>query len=340
MSVESSQGGSSRVERGANGGSLARKAGSSGHLPCRAPCVARPSTTRRDAWLEAEATGFDRLLVEQRAAWARRWADADIRIEGDDLLQQRVRLALFHLMASVGDTDEAAVGARGVTGPAYRGHVFWDSDVFVLPFLAATHPASARAMLEYRVRRLPAAREAAAALGAWGTVPVGVGPNRLRCHPSVVRGPHWHMSGSAPATSRSTCRGHRMGGSDVLAWTGDHDFATDPGGDPAGDGALLGVADRAGRCRARPYPGRDRTRRVPRAVDDNAFTNVMARWNLRMAARVSRPFGRTRGWMATSRRGLVDGYDPRTRLFEQFDGFWELEPLVIRDHRRPAPGRR
>ena len=80
----------------------------------------------------------------------------------------RVRFALFHLMASVGDRGEAAVGARGLSGPAYRGHVFWDSDVFVLPFLAATHPAAARAMLEYRVRRLPAAREAARELGRQG----------------------------------------------------------------------------------------------------------------------------------------------------------------------------
>ena len=47
-------------------------------------------------------------------------------------------------MASVADAGEAAVGARGLTGRAYRGHVFWDSDVYVLPFLAATHPAAAR----------------------------------------------------------------------------------------------------------------------------------------------------------------------------------------------------
>src|SRR6185436_4415946 len=76
--------------------------------------------------------------------------------------------ALFHLMASVADHGEAGVGARGLSGPAYSGHVFWDSDVFVLPFLAATHPEAARAMLEYRVRRLPAAREAAKQLGREG----------------------------------------------------------------------------------------------------------------------------------------------------------------------------
>ena len=82
-------------------------------------------------------------------------------------------------MASVADTGEAAVGARGLTGPAYRGHVFWDSDVFVLPFLAATHPEAARAMLEYRVRRLPAAREIAHSPSA------GRGPDSLGSRPGM-----------------------------------------------------------------------------------------------------------------------------------------------------------
>ena len=104
-------------------------------------------------------------------------------IEGDPELQLAIRFALFHLMASVADAGEAAVGARGLSGSAYRGHVFWDSDVFVLPFLAATHPPAARAMLEYRVRRLDAARAAAARLGFAGRpLPLGVGGGRLRRH--------------------------------------------------------------------------------------------------------------------------------------------------------------
>ncbi len=117
---------------------------------------------------DAAQTGFEGLLREHREAWASRWQEADVVVEGDHELQKAIRFALFHLMASVGDRDEAAVGARGLSGTAYSGHVFWDSDVFVLPFLAATHPESARAMLEYRVRRLPAARAAARAIGRAG----------------------------------------------------------------------------------------------------------------------------------------------------------------------------
>ena len=107
--------------------------------------------------------GFDGLLAEHRRAWAARWEDADVVIEGDPELQLAVRFALFHLTASVPDEGEAAVGARGLSGSAYRGHVFWDSDVYVLPFLAATHPRAARTMLEYRIRRLPEALRAARA---------------------------------------------------------------------------------------------------------------------------------------------------------------------------------
>ena len=71
-------------------------------------------------------------------------------------------------MASVADRAEAALGARGLSGLGYRGHVFWDTDIFVLPFLAATHPPAARALVGYRVQRLDAARTAAARGGFKG----------------------------------------------------------------------------------------------------------------------------------------------------------------------------
>src|SRR5438034_709723 len=121
-----------------------------------------PQPDEAAAALEAaDRLGFETLLTEHRAAWADRWECADVVVDGDAELTRAVRFALFTLMASVRDDGEAAVGARGVSGPGYRGHVFWDTDVFVLPFLAATHPPAARAILEYRLRRLPAARTAA-----------------------------------------------------------------------------------------------------------------------------------------------------------------------------------
>src|SRR4051794_30812673 len=75
---------------------------------------------------------------------------------------------MFHLISLIDPTGEAAVGARGTTGHVYGGHVFWDADVFVLPFAAATYPQAARAMLRYRARRLSAARVYATEYGYAG----------------------------------------------------------------------------------------------------------------------------------------------------------------------------
>jgi hypothetical protein len=111
----------------------------------------------------ADSTGFETLLAEHRAAWAGRWETADVVVDGDAELTRAVRFALFGLMASVRDDSDAAVGARGVAGPGYRGHVFWDADVFMLPFLAATHPPAGRGRCSntggggFRRRRQPPA---------------------------------------------------------------------------------------------------------------------------------------------------------------------------------------
>ena len=301
-----------------------------------------PSNERALRALErAEAAGFDRLLAEQRAAWAARWATAGIRIEGDDELDRAVRFALFQLMASVPDCNEAAVGARGISGTAYRGHVFWDSDVFVLPFLAATHPAAARAMLEYRVRRLPAAERAAAKVGRagarfpWESARTGVDvtPRSFRDHTGRRRR---ILTGSLEEHITADVA---WAAETYIAWTGDRAFAQGPG-----ERLLL---ETARYWASRIENGADRRGHIRRvigpdeyhvAVDDNAFTNMMARWNLRRAAaRVTTADDEERArWRALARR-LVTGFDRRTGLYEQFSGFFALEPLVVSEivPRRP-----
>jgi hypothetical protein len=152
-----------------------------------------------------EAVGFEGLLAEHRAAWAARWADAEVIIQGDPDAERAVRFALFHLLASAAAGGAAAVGARGLTGPVYAGHVLWDADVFVLPVLAAVYPPAARAMLEYRIRRLPAARRLAATRGragarfAWESAADG---NEVT--PSGPPTGRVAGSGSAPGSWRTT----------------------------------------------------------------------------------------------------------------------------------------
>jgi trehalose/maltose hydrolase-like predicted phosphorylase len=293
---------------------------------------------------EAERAGFERLLSEQRAAWAHRWSEADVRIDGDDELQRAVRFALFHTMAAVADSGEAAVGARGLSGPAYRGHVFWDSDVFVLPFLAATHPSAARAMLEYRIRRLPDARAAAKALGRDGArFPWESARDGIDVTPS-----HAHdRTGRVVPIRTGELEEHitadlAWAAAFYVDWTGDEDFANGPGRELLVESARYWASrirmDNRGRAHIYGVIGPDE---YHEPVDDNAYTNVMARWNLRRAAGASEhagvvPEDERRRWLELA-DALVDGYDAATGVYEQFAGFFGLEPLVIADvaPRRP-----
>lgn len=299
----------------------------------------RDEREARAAVASATEAGFERLLREHSQAWARRWEEADVVIEGDRDLQLAVRFALFHLMASVADEGEAALGARGLSGPGYRGHVFWDSDVFVLPFLAATHPAAARAMLEYRVRRLGAARENARRLGRAGArFPWESAGDGEDVTPS-----HAHLpTGETVRIRTGECEEHitadvAWAASCYLDWTGDEDFAGGPGRDLLVETARYWASrvrfDGHGGAHLYGVIGPDE---YHEPVDDNAFTNVMARWNLRRAAQLDGDRSERASWMRVA-DVLVDGYDAMSGLYEQFAGFFDLEPLVIADvaPRRP-----
>lgn len=295
----------------------------------------------------AEEVGFDRLLAEQRSVWAARWADADIRIEGDVEMQRAVRFALFELMAHAPERGEAAIGARGLTGMKYRGHVFWDTDVFVLPFLAATNPRGARAILEYRVRRLDAARAAAREAGLagawipWESAEDGrdvtpdwiIGADGLPLH--VLTGKHELHIVSDVAWAAAT----------YADWTGDRAFASGPGGELLAETARFWASrfERAadGSAHLSGVIGPDEYHNL---ITDNAFTNVMARWNLRRAAacgdagagRAGRGDASTiapdaaerKAWLELADR-IVDGFDRASGLYEQFRGFFALEPVKI-----------
>jgi trehalose/maltose hydrolase-like predicted phosphorylase len=280
---------------------------------------------------------FDELLSHQRARWAARWRDAVVSIEGDPDAELAARFAIFHLLGLAGGAEEAAVGARGVSGRAYGGHVFWDADVFVLPVLAAIDPPGARAMLEYRLRRIDAARASAAAERSRGArfpwesadsgedvtprlvhgengepIPIRTGQHELHVIAAVAWAA-WHYA----------------------TWTGDTAFLDGPGRDLVTETARYWASrarrDRAGRAHLYGVTGPDEYHEI---VDDNAFTNVMARWNLRAAAELVRSDGaggtpdEPDEWTRLA-DALVDGYDPATRIYEQFAGFHRLEPLVI-----------
>jgi len=322
----------------------------------RASARRTPSEAAARSFLaDAEETGFDGLLAEQRSAWAARWADADIRIEGDVEMQRAVRFALFELMAHAPDRGEAAIGPRGVSGDQYRGHVFWDSDVFILPFLAATRPAAARAMLEYRIRRLDPARTAAREAGL-----AGAWFPWESAHDGRDVTPAWVLGGDGlPLRVRNgelelhIVADVAWAAATYADWTGDRAFVAGPGAELLVETARFWASrfERAadGSAHLRRVVGPDEYHEL---VDDDAFTNVMARWNLRRAASwgglAAGPAGRggahpvaageRAAWLELAGR-IVDGFDPGSGIYEQFNGFFALEPVKIAElTTRPVRG--
>jgi trehalose/maltose hydrolase-like predicted phosphorylase len=351
---------SSRI-RGARGGAVVGRAETvtgRGESRCLDRIVAVRSGGRRlpreagaRAFLAgAHALGFDRLLAEQETAWAARWADADILLEGDADMQRAIRFALYQLMAHAVERGESAIGARGVTGPKYRGHVFWDTDVFVLPFYAAVRPRAARAVLEYRIRRLPAARAAARAAGLagarfpWESAADGsdVTPDSIP-RPGdvplqVMTGPYEIHITADVAWAAAT----------YFDWTGDLAFARGPGAELMFETArywasrIETAAD--GSAHITDVTGPDE---YHDHVADNAYTNAMARWNLRRAAGWEVGAGLSADQLTAAERSswldlaerLADGFDSGSGVYEQFHGYFDLEPVRIAElAARPLSG--
>ena len=120
------------------------------------------------ALAEARHRGWDGLLADQRAYLDDFWDRADVEIEGDAELQLAVRFGLFHTLQAGARAERRAIAAKGLTGPGYDGHAFWDTETFVLPVLTYTTPHAARDALRWRHLTLELARERATSLGLEG----------------------------------------------------------------------------------------------------------------------------------------------------------------------------
>ena len=292
-----------------------------------------PSLSRAASLLDRlREAGFERLLSEHRAVWAQRWDDACVWIPDDPKAQLAVRFALFQLWNNVGTHGEAAVGARGLTGPGYAGHVFWDADVFVLPAMASMSPRAARAMLEYRLRRLPQARAFAKSLRMNGAR----FPWESAAQGNDVTPTSGQANGEWVAILTGTLEEHIVADVAWAAcwyadWTGDQAFLTGPGRilltDTARYWASRTQVETDGRAHLRHVIGPDE---YHDDVDDNAYTNLLAGWNLRRAATMTSSADEAGQWLALA-DALVDGYDPHTDRHEQFAGYYKLEPLLVND---------
>ena len=114
-----------------------------------------PAPVAADALARRRALGWRGVLAAHETAWQQRWDASDIIIEGDDEVQEAARFAVYHLTSAANPEDErVSVGARGLTGDAYFGHVFWDTEIYLLPFYVTIWPEAARALLMYRYHTL------------------------------------------------------------------------------------------------------------------------------------------------------------------------------------------
>ena len=235
----------------------------------------------------AKRTGWEALEQAQREYMDIFWDRADVEIEGDEELQQAVRFALFHTLQAGARAERRAIPAKGLTGPGYDGHVFWDTEMFVLPLLTFTHPESARDALRWRHATLGLARERAQQLGLEGAAFPWRTIGGEECSAYWPAGTAaFHVNADiADAVVR------------YLFTTRDKEFEAGPGlhllVETARLWRSLGHHDHAGAFHIDGVTGPDEYSAV---VDDNVYTNLLAEQNLRMAAEVAaRNYEQARG---------------------------------------------
>jgi alpha,alpha-trehalose phosphorylase len=227
------------------------------------------------ALAEARHTGWEGLLEGQRVYLDEFWDGADVELEGDTELQQAVRFALFHTLQAGARAEQRAIPAKGLTGPGYDGHTFWDSERFILPVLTYSAPQATADALRWRHATLDLARERAAQLGLSGAV----FPWR------TIRGQE--CSGYWPAGTAAFHVGGAVADAVIRyqAATGDEAFECEVGLELLVETARLwrslGHHDPQGRFRIDGVTGPDEYSAV---ADNNVYTNLLAQRNLRAAA--------------------------------------------------------
>jgi trehalose/maltose hydrolase-like predicted phosphorylase len=294
---------------------------------------------------------YQTLLQQHKEAWERYWEISDVIIEGDDQAQQATRYNIYQLRISTSATDDRySIAAKGLTGFGYRGHVFHDTEIFMLPYFTYVHPGIARNLLLYRYHLLPAARAKAQRNGFEGAqfpwestldgeettpeaiihpeskelIPVLNGKLELHISASIAYATwnYWFVSGDDAFMQDY---GAEMLLSTAAFWSSRAEYNAD-----RHDFEINNVI------------GPDEWHEH---VNNNAFTNYMARWNIQEALNIldwlrSRDPAKAEAltekldltnkrldhWRDVIARMRIPK-DKRTRVFKQFDGFFKLKHL-------------
>lgn len=283
-------------------------------------------------------TGWDGLVQEQRKYVDNFWDGADVEIDGDPVVQQAIRFGLWHVLQAGARAEGRAIPAKGLTGPGYDGHAFWDTESFVLPVLIATAPLAARDELSWRLSIAPLARERAETLklkGAtfpWRTID---GKESSAYWPAGTAAFHINAD-IAVAAAR------------YVFWTCDEEFDRDVAlpllVDTARLWADLGYHGDDGHFHIDGVTGPDEYTAV---VDDNMYTNLMAAQNLRYAADVCERWSAEATAMDVSETeieqwraaddAMAKPFDERRDLYQQDRGstdreVWDFETTSAEDY--------
>ncbi len=233
----------------------------------------------REALRQAVSIGYETLREQHQAAWREKWQSADIEIEGDTSAQQAIRYCIFQLLQTyTGDDPRLNIGPKGFTGEKYGGSTYWDTEAFCLPFYLGTCKAEvARQLLLYRYRHLPKAIENAHKLGF---------TNGAALYPMVtMNGEECHNEWEITFEEI-----HRNGAIayaifDYIRYTGDMDYLLQGGLE-----VLIAIA-RFWSQRVSWSQPRERyvilgvtgPNEYENNVDNNWYTNYLARWCLQYA---------------------------------------------------------
>ncbi|NTU58387.1 MAG: glycoside hydrolase family 65 protein [Chlorobiaceae bacterium] len=283
------------------------------------------------------------------AAWSKLWEQADVRIDGDETAQNALRYNIYQLLIN-GPVRPTGVGAKFLSSEGYMGHVFWDTEIFLLPFYIHNFPPVARNMLMYRYNTLPGAFRNAEKMGylgakyAWESATTGqdVTPRFASKLEKTIRLIYTGMEEDHIVSDVI------YGVERYFRVTGDEDFLLHYGLEMVfltarfwasrvvKNGELYEILTVIGPDEFHEH------------VDNNAYTNFLVKWHLRLAAMLYKYIGKTNPavleeveaktlladdepdhWLDVSRR-LKFTQNPETKLIEQFDGYFSLKDYVIR----------
>ncbi|AZR74457.1 trehalase [Anoxybacter fermentans] len=302
----------------------------------------------------AAQLGYDELFNRHRNCWHKLWNQMDIKIDGPDFDQLAIRFAQFHLyqMTPVHDS-RLSVAAKGLSGEGYKGHVFWDTEIFILPFFIYTFPQIARNLLFYRYHTLNGARKKACESGYKGA---------MYAWESAITGeettPKWGgldlKTGEQIRIWCGEIEQHITCDVAYAIWhylqvTNDYDFMFNYGAEIFMETARFWASrveynEERDQYEINDVIGPDE---YSEHVNNNAYTNYMVKWHLNKAIEIANWLKKDKPevWREISKKINISddelkdwqmkaekiyvSHDEESGLIEQFDGFMEKKEIDI-----------